>query len=123
MKGNGTVDLSNPVETKGLRNLDGFGGFDVKDGDIVGTYDVDGEQRLRTVSDYAKALPLEVEVTYTPRRQGGAARRRRRQDRPARGRSYTVHNVTGKPQEVTFDDGTGRRPPPPRTSSSPWWAR
>ena len=32
MKGRGTVDLKNPVETQGLRNLDGFGGFDVQDG-------------------------------------------------------------------------------------------
>ena len=32
MTGNGTVDLQNPIETDGLRNLDGFGGFDVVDG-------------------------------------------------------------------------------------------
>jgi putative membrane protein len=43
MTGNGTVDLSNPIETDGLRNLDGFGGFDVEDGNQVPTVDVDGE--------------------------------------------------------------------------------
>ena len=107
MKGNGSVSLSNPVETKGLRNLDGFGGFEVKDGNVVGTYQVDGERRLRTVSDYAKALPLEVEVRYTldgkEVKPGDVV-----------GRSgllkveYTVRNVTGKPQEVSFGDGTGK---------------
>lgn len=107
MKGNGSVSLSNPVETKGLRNLDGFGGFEVKDGNVVGTYQVDGERRLRTVSDYAKALPLEVEVRYSldgkEVKPGDVV-----------GRSgllkveYTVRNVTGKPQEVSFDDGTGK---------------
>ena len=51
LQGKGTVDLVNPVEAKGLRNLDGFGGFEVKDGQMVGTYAVDGEKRLRSVSD------------------------------------------------------------------------
>lgn len=36
MKGRGTVDLQNPIETQGLRNLDGFSGFDVKDGVMTG---------------------------------------------------------------------------------------
>ena len=33
MTGDGTVDFGNPIETNGLRNLDGFEGFDVKDGE------------------------------------------------------------------------------------------
>ena len=33
--GYGTVDLKNPVSTSHLRNLDGFGGFDVKNGEQV----------------------------------------------------------------------------------------
>ena len=65
LKGKGKVSVSNPVETKGLRNLDSFGGFEVKDGNVVGTYEVDGEQRLRTVSDFTKSLPLDVHVSYT----------------------------------------------------------
>ncbi|MEW1953715.1 hypothetical protein [Terrabacter sp. NPDC080008] len=106
MKGHGSVELRNPVETRGLRNLDGFGGFDVRDGAMVGHFAVDGEQRLRSVSDYTKKLPLEVSVTYTL------------DGKPVTpddvlGRSghlevrYTVRNVTGRPQVVTFDDGTG----------------
>src|SRR6478736_1383336 len=107
MKGRGTVDLQNPIETQGLRNLDGFSGFDVKDGVMVGSYDVDGEQQLRTVSDFTKKLPLEVQAAYLldgqPVEPGDLL-----------GRSghlevrYTVKNVTGTPQVVTFDDGTGR---------------
>ena len=63
MQGKGTVDLLNPVETRGLRNLDGFTSFQVKNGDMVGTYAVNGEQRLRSVSDFTKKLPLDVHVT------------------------------------------------------------
>lgn len=107
MQGKGKVQLSNPVETRGLRNLDEFGGFEVKDGNVVGTYEVDGEKRLRTVSDFTRQLPLDVEVTYTldgkEVKPGDVV-----------GRSgllkvqYTVRNVTGKPQQVSFDDGTGK---------------
>ena len=106
MKGKGSVALSNPVETNGLRNLDGFGGFEVKDGNVVGTYEVDGEERLRTVSDYTRSLPLDVDVRYTldgrevkPGDVVGESGLLKVQ--------YTVRNVTGKPQEVSFDDGTG----------------
>lgn len=106
MKGRGTVDLRNPVEAQGLRNLDGFGAFEVKDGVMLGHFDVDGEQQLRTLSDFTKKLPLEVQVTYLldgrPVEPGDVL-----------GRSghlevrYAVKNVTGTPQVITFDDGTG----------------
>ncbi|GAA4731277.1 hypothetical protein GCM10025782_32970 [Pedococcus ginsenosidimutans] len=107
MQGKGTVDLSNPVETNGLRNLDGFGGFQVKNGNMVGTYTVDGEKRLRSVSDYTKKLPLKVEVTYTL--DGKTVK-----PGDVVGRSgilkvqYTVTNMTGQTQTVSFDDGTGK---------------
>ena len=107
MQGNGRVDLANPVETKGLRNLDGFGGFSVKGGQMVGSYTVDGEKRLRSVSDYTKRLPLEVEVKYFL--DGKEV-----QPGDVVGKDgnlkveYTVRNVTGKPQEVSFNDGTGK---------------
>ncbi len=107
MQGKGTVDLVNPVESKGLRNLDGFGGFDVKNGQMVGSYTVDGEKRLRTVSDYTKKLPLEVEVKYfldgksvKPGDVVGESGNLKVQ--------YTVRNVTGQSQDVTFNDGTGK---------------
>ena len=108
MRGTGTVDLSNPVEVSGLRNLDGFGGFDVQQGKMVGRYDVDGERRVRSVSDYTKRLPLEVSVAYT-------LDGKQVQPEDVVGRSgrlevrYTVRNVTATPREVTFDDGTGAK--------------
>jgi putative membrane protein len=107
MQGKGTVDLSNPVETNGLRNLDGFGGFQVKNGNMVGTYTVDGEKRLRSVSDYTKRLPLKVDVSYTL--DGKTVK-----PGDVVGRSgilkvqYTVTNMTGQTQTVSFDDGTGK---------------
>jgi putative membrane protein len=106
LRGTGTVALSNPVEAEGLRNLDGFGGFEVKDGAMVGTFDVDGEQRLRTVSDYTRKLPLEVKVSYVLDGKPVAPE-------DVVGRSgllevrYTVRNVTGTPRAISFDDGTG----------------
>ncbi|GAA4402331.1 hypothetical protein GCM10023168_12750 [Fodinibacter luteus] len=106
MQGNGTVDLRNPVETEGLRNLDSFGGFEVVDGEIVGTYEVDGDLRLRAVSDFPQELPLEVAVTYAldgeqvePEDVVGETGTLEVQ--------YTVRNVTGQPQDITYDDGTG----------------
>ena len=106
MTGNGTVELANPIETNGLRNLDGFGGFDVEDGKQVAEVPVDGEQRLRTVSTYDGDLPLEVEVQYflddkrvEPGDVVGASGKLTVQ--------YRVKNVTATPQEVTFTDGSG----------------
>lgn len=106
LQGRGTVALSNPVEPEGLRNLDGFGGFDVKDGAMVGTFEVDGEQRLRTVSDYTKKLPLEVKVVYVLDGKPIAP-----EDVVGRNGAlevrYTVRNITGTPRAISFDDGTG----------------
>ena len=64
LQGNGTVTIKNPVSTENLRNLDGFGAFEVKDGNMVSTQTVSGEKRLRAVSDYGKKLPLKVAATY-----------------------------------------------------------
>lgn len=104
--GQGSVDVANPVSTDGLRNLDGFGGFDVKDGKLITKVDVSGEKRLRTVSNFTKDLPLKVEITYT---LDG------KQVKPGDvvGKSgilevhYKVTNITGKSGSVSFNDGTG----------------
>ena len=104
--GTGTVDVSNPIETDGLRNLDGFGGFDVEDGEQQVTVEVDGDERMRSVSNFEGDLPLEVRVTYTldgevvdPSDVVGATGQLEV--------LYTVRNITATPQEVTFDDGRG----------------
>jgi putative membrane protein len=106
--GNGTVTVSNPVSTKGLRNLDGFGGFDVEGDRQVAEVAVDGERRLRTVSDFTGELPLDVDVTYLldgedvePGDVVGEA--------GVLEVHYRVTNTTGEMREVSFDDGTGRQ--------------
>ncbi|HEY2042785.1 MAG TPA: hypothetical protein VGH11_08915 [Jatrophihabitans sp.] len=107
LQGTGKVTIENPVSTKGLRNLDGFGGFTVKDGKIVQTVSVDGQRRLRSVSDFPKTLPLKVSVTYTLNGK---------QVKPGSvvGKSgnldvhYRVENVTGVDQQLTYNDGTGK---------------
>ncbi|MFI2754556.1 hypothetical protein ACGIF2_14710 [Cellulomonas sp. P22] len=106
--GHGTTTVSNPVSTKGLRNLDGFGGFTLEDGAMQTTVTVDGEKRLRTVSDFTGELPVRVAVEYLldgEKVSPGAVV----------GRSgtlevrYTVTNLTTRQDEVTYDDGTGKQ--------------
>ncbi|MBP8880861.1 MAG: hypothetical protein KBF43_10855 [Dermatophilaceae bacterium] len=106
LQGNGTVEVVNPVSTSGLRNLDGFGGVAVKDGAMVGTYTVSGDQRVRTVSNFDQKLPLTVAVSYTldgkkvePSEVAGAT--------GALEVRYRVENVTGKPTDVSYADGKG----------------
>ena len=119
MRGTGTVDLANPVEPQGFRNLDGFGGLEVKDGVMTGRFDVDGQRQLRTVSDYTKKLPLEVQASYT---LDGAPI----EPQDVVGRSgrlevhYTVKNVSGTSQLVTYADSTssGRADKPASKPSS-----
>jgi len=108
LQGNGTVTVTNPVSTDKLRNLDGFRDFTVKNGNIVSTQTVNGEQRLRAVSDYDKDLPLKVAASYKldgkPVRAGDVVGKAGRLEV-----RYKVENVTGKDQKVTFDDGTGKQ--------------
>ncbi len=106
--GTGSVEVANPVSTKGLRNLDGFGGYDVKDGKLVTKVSVDGDKRLRTVSDFDKPIPLRVSVTYlldgkqvAPGKVVGASGRLEVR--------YHVENTTATTQQVRFDDGTGQQ--------------
>jgi putative membrane protein len=106
LTGNGPVDLKNPISTDHLRNLDGFGSPDVKGGEQIVKTTVSGEKNLRSVSNYNGDLPLHVSVAYklngknvTPGDVVGKDGKLQVQ--------YTVENVTGKTQEVTFDDGNG----------------
>jgi putative membrane protein len=106
LTGKGSVKLNNPIEDSGLRNLDGFTGYDTVNGTQVVSADVDGVERLRTVSDFTGQLPLEVSVTYLldgqevePNDVVGADG-----DLEVR---YTVKNVTGVEQTVSFPDGSG----------------
>ncbi len=106
LTGNGDVDLENPVSTDGLRNLDGFSGVDVEDGSQLISTSVDGQKRMRTVSDFNGTIPLDVSVTYLL--DGEEI-----QPDDLVGESgdlevkYHVENVTGQMQEVEVDDGMG----------------
>ncbi len=106
LTGDGTVGVRNPIATDGLRNLDGFGGFSVEDGNQVTEITVDGKERLRTVSDYTGDLPLDVQVRYfldgEPVEPGDVVGEDGKLEV-----KFTVKNVTGVEQEVTFDDGNG----------------
>lgn len=106
LTGDGAVDIANPVSTKGLRNLDGFGGFDVRDGKARVKADVSGTKKYRSVSDFTKKLPLDIEVTYTldgekvdPGDVVGKSG-----DLEVR---YRVTNTTGRPEDVKYTDGHG----------------
>ncbi|TNM43243.1 hypothetical protein FHP29_05965 [Nocardioides albidus] len=106
LKGTGEVDLRNPVATDGLRNLDGFSGFDVKDGEQVVRTTVEGEKQLRTVSDFDGRLPLKIGVAYTL--DGKSV-----EPGDIVGRSgslevrFTVENVTGEERQLSVSDGEG----------------
>lgn len=106
LTGTGKVDLSNPIATDGLRNLDGFGGFDLEDGNQVVNVEVDGEERLRTVSDYEGDLPLNVSVEYRLNDELVDPSDVVGEDGKLEVK-YTVENVTGQEQEVSIPDGSG----------------
>lgn len=106
LSGKGKVDIANPVSTSGLRNLDGFGGFTVKDGKQIVKTTVDGETKLRSVSDFKGQLPLDVKVAYEldgkpigPNSLVGKSGHLKV--------TFTVDNVTGKEQQVSVPDGKG----------------
>ncbi len=106
LSGQGSVSLKNPVTSGDLRNLDGFGGLTVKDGEQVVDLTVDGEQKLRSVSDYKGKLPLEVAVDYKldgkTVKPGDVVGKSGKLDV-----TYQVENITGESQSLTFSDGNG----------------
>lgn len=106
LTGTGKVDVENPVSTKGLRNLDGFAGFDVRHGKQVGTFDVDGVTRARSVSDFDGKLPLEVQVAYSLDGKTVKPGDVVGEDGELKV-EFTVKNVTSESREVTVADGKG----------------
>ncbi len=110
LTGNGKVKLTNPVSTKGLRNLDSWGGYSVKDGKMAVDTTVDGEQRLRTVSDFdKKKLPIKVAVTYTLngkqlKKPGDVVGKKGRLEA-----HYVVENTSARSEPVTITDGYGKQ--------------
>jgi putative membrane protein len=106
LTGNGKVTIKNPVSTKGLRNLDGFGGFDVKDGEQVGTFNVDGVTRARSVSDFTGTLPLDIDVAYSLNGKTVKPGDVVGEDGKLKV-DFTVKNITSESRQVTIPDGKG----------------
>lgn len=104
--GEGSVEVVNPIEETGLRNLDGFTGFDVANGKQTVSTTVDGVERLRSVSDFSGDLPLEVNVEYLLDGKAVDASDIVGESGELEVR-YTVENVTGVEQTVSFPDGKG----------------
>jgi putative membrane protein len=106
LTGTGTTEIENPIEEEGLRDLNGFGTPDVEDGVQNLEVDVDGVERLRSVSEYTGDLPLDIDVEY--RLDGELV-----EPGDVVGADgelevlYTVRNITAEPQEVSFPDGRG----------------
>ncbi|MBC7596509.1 MAG: hypothetical protein H7288_21715, partial [Kineosporiaceae bacterium] len=106
LTGKGKVDLANPVSTNSLRNLDGFGSYDLRDGKIRVQTDVDGTKKFRSVSTFTKKLPLDISVGYF-------LDGKKVQPGDVVGKSgnlevrYRVTNNTGVDAEVPFKDGKG----------------
>ncbi len=105
--GDGSVDIENPVSTDGLRNLNGFGGPSVRDGKQRISTSVKGEKAYRSVADYDGDLPVDVRVEY--RLDGEKVK-----PGDVVGKdgtlevTYSVRNMTGEQQEVTYTDGEGK---------------
>ncbi len=106
LTGHGDVDFANPVSTDGLRNLDGFGGFDVKGNDQIVKTSVDGTRHFRSVSNYDGDLPVSISPAYylngervNPGDVVGKSGSLRVE--------FTVKNLTTQKQQVSYPDGHG----------------
>ena len=106
LTGQGSVDIENPISDNNLRNLDGFSGFTVKDGKQITEADVDGVERLRTVSDYEGKLPLDIDIAYKLDGKSVKPGDIVGEDGELEV-EFTVTNVTGEEQEITIPDGKG----------------
>jgi len=104
LTGQGSVDIENPISDNNLRNLDGFSGFTVKDGQQITEADVDGVERLRTVSDYDGKLPLDIDIAYKLDGKSVKPGDIVGEDGELEV-EFTVTNVTGEEQEITIPDG------------------
>jgi putative membrane protein len=106
LTGTGDVSVENPIETDGLRNLDGFSGYDIEDGKAVLDESVDGEERFRSVSDFDGELPLDVSIAYFldgEEVEAGDVVGEEGQLEVV----YRVENTTAETQTVEVNDGKG----------------
>jgi putative membrane protein len=105
--GQGRVTIEDPTSTKGLRSLDGFTAPSTSDGKARYTLDVDGRETRRTVAEFDKSLPLEVNVSYTldgnPVRPGDLVGSSGELEV-----TYRIRNVSAESTDITYQDGRGQ---------------
>jgi putative membrane protein len=106
LTGHGPISFKNPVGSSGVRNIDGFGGLSVQDGEQTVDTTVDGTKRLRSVTNYEGDLPLEISIKYVldgktidPDDLVGADGELEV--------TYTVKNATAKQETISYPDGKG----------------
>ncbi len=107
LTGNGSVTTKNPVDTDGLRNLNGFGGVDAQDGVVEQHYDVNGVSQSRSVSTFdSSKLPLSISVEYQLDGKEVSADDLVGATGDVKV-TYTAKNLTTKQVPLTFTDGKG----------------
>jgi putative membrane protein len=107
LTGKGSVTTENPVDTNGLRNLNGFSGLDAKDGVVQQHFNVDGVSQSRSVSTFdTSKLPLSIDVEYVldGKRVSADDLVGATGDLEV---TYTAKNLTTKQVPLTFSDGNG----------------
>jgi putative membrane protein len=107
LTGNGSVTTKNPVDSNGLRNLNGFGGLNAKDGVLAQHYNVDGVSQSRSVSTFdTSKLPLSVTVVYELDGKKVSADDLVGATGDVKV-TYTAKNLTTKQMPLSFSDGAG----------------
>ncbi|HEX3930591.1 MAG TPA: hypothetical protein VHW64_07800 [Nocardioides sp.] len=107
LTGHGSVSVQNPVDPDGLRNLNGFGGLNPKNGVLDQHYDVNGVSQGRSVSTFDTAkLPISVAVGYELDGKTVSANDLVGATGDVKV-TYTVKNLTTKSVPLTFTDGAG----------------
>jgi putative membrane protein len=104
--GHGTYRIVDPSATHALRNLDGFSAPVVRGGDAIWTVTARGEAQRRTVAPFRGSLPLTVHVGYTLNGRPIAPSRLLGRSGTV-GVTYTVRNVTGRPEVIGYKNGSG----------------
>ena len=102
--GHGTYRIVDPSATHDLRNLDGFSAPTVHDGNAVWMVTANGEAQRRTVAPFNGALPLTVHVAYTLNGRPVAPTKLLGHSGTV-GVSYTVRNVTARPEVISYRNG------------------
>lgn len=104
--GVGHANVTDPVGSSPLRNLDGFSAPPAAAGKVSYSLDVTGHTTVRTLQDYTGKLPIEISVATTL--DGASVDPTKVVDKSGLLKvTYTVTNVSGRQQTVLVPDGHG----------------